>query len=427
MRGHLEAIRERGEEALAGLWASEAGIYGRYGYGVATRAPTSRSARRRRGLPAAVPDARPRDGRAGRPARRPARRPRRGGRPTRPGMIARDEHELAQVLDRRLRGGPRRRRAAARARPGRGGRARGLRAVRGPQAADARGRAPTTSSSCASSWPLTTGRRGESVGAPAAGSSLSRTRALAKRAPRTRRCRTCSPTPRAVTMRLDDGLYLRAGRPAARARGARLRRARSTSCSRSPTPPARGTRAAGGWPATRRARRASRAGDARRTSRSAPASSAPPTSAARRSRRWPRPAGSRSGPRGALRAAGLAFRRRARAVVLRGLLEPGRPMRRSKPAGAWMLSIRTGIAPSLRNPCGSPGGTSTNAPGVEGHFPQRQRPGTGRGLSLCQSRKHAARRDVLQRSLEHLRDPRGAGREHCCSENRGVLGISPVV
>jgi predicted acetyltransferase len=37
MRGHLEAIHARGAEAVAALWASEATIYGRYGYGVATR------------------------------------------------------------------------------------------------------------------------------------------------------------------------------------------------------------------------------------------------------------------------------------------------------------------------------------------------------------------------------------------------------
>jgi predicted acetyltransferase len=36
MQGHLEAAHERGEP-VAALWASEAGIYGRYGYGLATR------------------------------------------------------------------------------------------------------------------------------------------------------------------------------------------------------------------------------------------------------------------------------------------------------------------------------------------------------------------------------------------------------
>jgi predicted acetyltransferase len=37
MRSHLAMIQERGEEALSALWASEAGIYGRWGYGQATR------------------------------------------------------------------------------------------------------------------------------------------------------------------------------------------------------------------------------------------------------------------------------------------------------------------------------------------------------------------------------------------------------
>ena len=36
MRGHLEAIHARGEEAISALWASGAGIYGRWGYGPAT-------------------------------------------------------------------------------------------------------------------------------------------------------------------------------------------------------------------------------------------------------------------------------------------------------------------------------------------------------------------------------------------------------
>ena len=36
MRAQLEALRDGGE-AIAGLWASEARIYGRFGYGLATR------------------------------------------------------------------------------------------------------------------------------------------------------------------------------------------------------------------------------------------------------------------------------------------------------------------------------------------------------------------------------------------------------
>ena len=37
MRGHLEAIHANGTEPLSALWSSEAGIYGRWGYGQATR------------------------------------------------------------------------------------------------------------------------------------------------------------------------------------------------------------------------------------------------------------------------------------------------------------------------------------------------------------------------------------------------------
>jgi predicted acetyltransferase len=37
MRGHLTAIHERGDEVLSALWASEAGIYGRWGFGPAAR------------------------------------------------------------------------------------------------------------------------------------------------------------------------------------------------------------------------------------------------------------------------------------------------------------------------------------------------------------------------------------------------------
>jgi predicted acetyltransferase len=62
MRGLLEAIHERGTEAISGLWASEAGIYGRYGYGMASRewALTVRSPEAR--LRAPAPEERPRAG-----------------------------------------------------------------------------------------------------------------------------------------------------------------------------------------------------------------------------------------------------------------------------------------------------------------------------------------------------------------------------
>ena len=62
MRRVLEDVHERREEAIAGLWASEAGIYGRYGYGLASRLweLDVRSAEARLRVPA--PEARPRQG-----------------------------------------------------------------------------------------------------------------------------------------------------------------------------------------------------------------------------------------------------------------------------------------------------------------------------------------------------------------------------
>jgi predicted acetyltransferase len=90
IRGHLEAIRARGEEALAGLFASEAGIYGRWGFGVATRAAhlTIRSAEAR--LAVAAPETRPR---AGHPQDLldELRAVHAGALAGQPGMIARDD------------------------------------------------------------------------------------------------------------------------------------------------------------------------------------------------------------------------------------------------------------------------------------------------------------------------------------------------
>jgi predicted acetyltransferase len=62
MRATLEAVHERGTEAVAALWASEAGIYERYGYGMASRIwdLTVRSPEAR--LRTATPESRPRDG-----------------------------------------------------------------------------------------------------------------------------------------------------------------------------------------------------------------------------------------------------------------------------------------------------------------------------------------------------------------------------
>src|SRR5581483_2748170 len=57
------------------------------------------------------------------------------------------------------------------------------------------------------------------------------------------------------------------------------------------------------------------------------------------------------------------YRRRGTAFASRPRRRSARPMRRSNPPGAWMLSIRTAESPSLRNPWSAPGGTSTKAPG----------------------------------------------------------------
>ena len=62
MRAHLEAIRARGEESIAALWASEAGIYGRWGFGSATRAAELTIRTRDAQLLVPVPEARPQAG-----------------------------------------------------------------------------------------------------------------------------------------------------------------------------------------------------------------------------------------------------------------------------------------------------------------------------------------------------------------------------
>jgi predicted acetyltransferase len=60
MRGVLEAVHERGEEAIAGLWASEAGIYGRFGYGLAAPSADLRVRSPEAELLAPAPELRPR-------------------------------------------------------------------------------------------------------------------------------------------------------------------------------------------------------------------------------------------------------------------------------------------------------------------------------------------------------------------------------
>ena len=62
MRGHLTAIHERGDEALSALWASEAGIYGRWGYGQATRVADIEIRSPDARLLAGAPPGRPRTG-----------------------------------------------------------------------------------------------------------------------------------------------------------------------------------------------------------------------------------------------------------------------------------------------------------------------------------------------------------------------------
>jgi hypothetical protein len=54
-------------------------------------------------------------------------------------------------------------------------------------------------------------------------------------------------------------------------------------------------------------------------------------------------------------------RRRRRPAPSQSPLSPA--IRRSKPAGAWMLNILTGVSPWFVKPWGRPGGTSTNVPG----------------------------------------------------------------
>lgn len=62
MRGQLEAIRERGDEAVSALWASEPSIYGRWGYGQSTRLARLTVRSPEAHLRGAAPSARPRAG-----------------------------------------------------------------------------------------------------------------------------------------------------------------------------------------------------------------------------------------------------------------------------------------------------------------------------------------------------------------------------
>ena len=95
MHGLLEEVRERGDEAISALWASEAGIYGRWGFGSATRwaevTVRSREAQLRR-----PPGDRPRGGDP--KALLPELRAVYDALPRRPGMLERDDHAWGEVL-----------------------------------------------------------------------------------------------------------------------------------------------------------------------------------------------------------------------------------------------------------------------------------------------------------------------------------------
>ena len=306
MRGLLEEVRERGEEAISALWASEAGIYGRWGFGSATRwAEVTVRSREAQPAPAARrPAARRRaDGAAARAARGLRRAAARG-----PGMLERDDHAWGEALM-DVEQPPRGRRAAARA-----GVRRRLRDCTRSASTTSTG-APTTSSSCASCTPrapeaaavlwdhllrlsltrsvhwwagaedlelphmLTDARavtHARSTTASTCGSSTSRARS---------RSATYRAPVDVVLEVADDGLPVERGPLAARGRTRRARPA-----SPRPRPP---------------------------TSRSACWSWAPRTSAARRWRRSPPPAASRRrrparSPRRAMRSSASARRGRSR-------------------------------------------------------------------------------------------------------------------
>ena len=95
MHGLLDEVRERGDEAISALWASEAGIYGRWGFGSATRwaevTVRSREAQLRR-----PPGDRPRGGDP--KALLPELRAVYDALPRRPGMLERDDHSWGEVL-----------------------------------------------------------------------------------------------------------------------------------------------------------------------------------------------------------------------------------------------------------------------------------------------------------------------------------------
>jgi predicted acetyltransferase len=90
MRGHLAEIRERGVEAVSALWASEAGIYGRWGFGPATRIAELTVRSSEAILRDGPPEARPRTGPPGE-LLGDLRRAYDAALPSRAGLLARDD------------------------------------------------------------------------------------------------------------------------------------------------------------------------------------------------------------------------------------------------------------------------------------------------------------------------------------------------
>ena len=95
MRGLLEEIRERGEEAVSALWASEASIYGRWGFGSATRIGEL-TVRSREAVLTRPPEGRPRAGAP--PELLPELRAIYDALPRRPGMLERDDGGWGETL-----------------------------------------------------------------------------------------------------------------------------------------------------------------------------------------------------------------------------------------------------------------------------------------------------------------------------------------
>jgi predicted N-acetyltransferase YhbS len=239
MRAALAAVHERGTEAITGLWASEGGIYGRYGYGMAGRLWDLTVRSPEAALHTPPPDERPR---AGTPsellddiqaihAAEAAQRV---------GMIERDRKDWeAEIADfEHERGGAGRLRALVWDGPdGPAGYA--LFAVRKVWTDHHR----PTSSSCRSS--------SRSPPMPPAGCGTTcwawRSPAASTGAwpPRTRCCRTCSPTRARSAARCATRCSCGSSMHRARCPSAATR-VRWTWCSRWPTPTARGTPGAGG-------------------------------------------------------------------------------------------------------------------------------------------------------------------------------------